>query len=118
MSSTPRSRSLSGVLFALLVIAILLALFFVAIAVGLDPLGALTRVWDSFFPPAAVTDRGQSIRDLYDIVFWMAACRSGPTTVAARLARIWVSPSLLRAPSSVFSISSSSMAKRLIRRRG
>lgn len=73
MSSTPRSRSLSGVLFALLVIAILLALFFVAIAVGLDPLGALTRVWDSFFPPTAVTDRGQSIRDLYDIVFWMAA---------------------------------------------
>ena len=73
MSSTPRTRPLSGVLFAVLVIAILLALFFVAIAVGLDPLGALTRVWDSFFPPPAVTDRGQSIRDLYDIVFWMAA---------------------------------------------
>lgn len=73
MSSTPRSRSLSGALFALLVIAILVAAFLVAIAAGLNPSDAVTRVVDSFFPPAAVTDRGQSIRDLYVIVFLIAA---------------------------------------------
>lgn len=73
MSSTPRSRSLSGMLFALLVIAILVAAFLVAIAIGLNPSAAVASVVDSFFPPAAVTAQGQSIRDLYTIVFVIAA---------------------------------------------
>jgi cytochrome c oxidase subunit 2 len=61
------------VLFALLVIAILVAAFLVAIAAGINPSDAVTRVVDSFFPPGAVTDRGQSIRDLYIIVFLIGA---------------------------------------------
>jgi cytochrome c oxidase subunit II len=72
MSSTPRQRSLSNVLFAALVIAILLAILFVAFAAGLNPASAVTRVVDSFFPPVAVTDQGASIRQLYDIVFLIA----------------------------------------------
>jgi cytochrome c oxidase subunit II len=72
MSSTPRSRPLSGVLFALLVVAVLIAAFLVAIAAGLNPADAVKRVVDSFFPPVAVTDQGASIRQLYDIVFFIA----------------------------------------------
>ena len=73
MSSTPRTRSLSGALFAVLVIAILVALFLVAIAAGLNPAAAVTRVVESFFPPIAVTNQGAEIRVLYDIVFIIAA---------------------------------------------
>jgi cytochrome c oxidase subunit 2 len=73
MSSTPRTRSLSGALFAVLVIAILVALFLVAIAAGLNPAAAVTRVVQSFFPPIAVTNQGAEIRVLYDIVFIIAA---------------------------------------------
>jgi cytochrome c oxidase subunit II len=73
MSSTPRSRPLSGVLFAALVIAILIAAFLVAIAIGLNPAQAVTRVWESFFPPIAATNQGDSIRQLYDVVFIIAA---------------------------------------------
>jgi cytochrome c oxidase subunit 2 len=73
MSSTPRSRSLSGALFAALVIAILLAAFLIAIAAGLNPSTAVSRVVESFFPPAAVTEQGQAIRQLYDLVFIIAA---------------------------------------------
>ena len=73
MTSTPRSRSLSGALFAVLVIAILLALFLVAIAAGLNPATAVTRVVESFFPPIAVTNQGAEIRQLYDVVFIIAA---------------------------------------------
>ena len=73
MSSTPRTRSLSGALFAVLVIAILLALLLVAIAAGLNPAEAVRRVAESFFPPIAVTNQGAEIRVLYDIVFVIAA---------------------------------------------
>lgn len=73
MSSTPRSRSLSGMLFALLVLAILVAVFLVAIAAGLNPSTAVSRVVESFFPPAAATEQGQAIRQLYTIVFVIAA---------------------------------------------
>jgi cytochrome c oxidase subunit II len=73
MSSTPRSRSLSGMLFALLVVAILVAAFLVAIAAGLNPATAVSRVVDSFFPPPAVTEQGVAIRELYNIVFWIGA---------------------------------------------
>jgi cytochrome c oxidase subunit 2 len=73
MSSTPRSRPLSGALLALLVIASLVAAFLVAVAVGLNPATAASRFVDSFFPPAAVTEQGQSIRSLYEIVFLIAA---------------------------------------------
>ena len=73
MSSTPRSRPLSGVLFAVLVIAILIAAFLVAIAVGLNPAQTVARVVQSFYPPVAATNQGASIRQLYDVVFLIAA---------------------------------------------
>jgi cytochrome c oxidase subunit 2 len=60
-------------LFALLVVAILVAVFLVAIAAGLNPALAVGRVVESFFPPAAVTAQGESIRQLYIIVFLIAA---------------------------------------------
>jgi len=73
MSSSTRPRSLPGVLFAMLVIAILIAAFLVAIAVGLNPSQTVTSVVQSFFPPVAVTNQGAEIRTLYEIVFVIAA---------------------------------------------
>jgi cytochrome c oxidase subunit II len=64
---------MSGVLVAGLVIAFLVAALLIAIAAGFNPGTALSRVVESFFPPAAVTAQGQSIRDLYTIVFVIAA---------------------------------------------
>ena len=64
---------MSGVLFAGLVIAFLVAALLIAIAAGLNPGTALSRVVESFFPPAAVTEQGESIRQLYTIVFVIAA---------------------------------------------
>lgn len=73
MSSSTRPRSLPGVLFAMLVIAILVVAFLVAIAVGLNPSQTVTSVVQSFFPPVAVTNQGAEIRTLYEIVFVIAA---------------------------------------------
>jgi cytochrome c oxidase subunit II len=72
MSMPSRSRTGSGPLLAgLLIVAA------VAVAVGvLAAAGATPQsVWDSFFPVEAttpVTDRSQSTRQLYDIVFYIA----------------------------------------------
>jgi cytochrome c oxidase subunit 2 len=57
----------------MLVIAILVAAFLVAIAVGLNPSQTVTSVVQSFFPPVAVTNQGAEIRTLYEIVFVIAA---------------------------------------------
>lgn len=73
MSSSARPRPLAGVLFAMLVIAILVAAFLVAIAVGLNPSQTATSLFQSFLPPVAVTEQGASIRQLYEIVFIIAA---------------------------------------------
>ena len=73
MSSTPRTNSLARVLIALIVAAVLLVAFLLAIGFGSNPSGALQSLVDSFFPPAAVTEQGAAIRDLYNIVFLLAA---------------------------------------------
>jgi cytochrome c oxidase subunit 2 len=57
----------------MLVIAILVAAFLVAIAVGLNPSQTATSLFQSFLPPVAVTEQGASIRQLYEIVFVIAA---------------------------------------------
>src|SRR3954452_1909770 len=73
MSMPSRSRTGAGPLIAgtLIVLAIGIAIVVLAVA-GLTP----GRVFDSFFPvggQAPVTDRGHATRQLYDIVFYIAA---------------------------------------------
>jgi cytochrome c oxidase subunit 2 len=73
MSMPSRSRTGAGPLIAgtLIVLAIGVAIVVLAVA-GLTP----GRVFDSFFPvggQAPVTDRGHATRQLYDIVFYIAA---------------------------------------------
>ena len=73
MSSSPRARSFARVLVPVLIAVALLIAFLVAIGFGTDPAGALRSLVDSFFPPASVTEQGSAIRDLYVIVFLIAA---------------------------------------------
>ena len=68
MASSPRTGRSSAALSALVVGAILIVGVIVAIILGLSPQNVLT----SFFPPPAITDRGESIRQLYDLVFAIA----------------------------------------------
>ena len=74
MASSPRTGRSSAPIRALLVGAVVLA--FVAIVVvlsGISPLQTGQSVLQSFFPPPAITDRGAHIRELYDLVFGIAA---------------------------------------------
>jgi cytochrome c oxidase subunit 2 len=64
MSSSPRTRSASGNLWGWLL---------VALAVGGTVLAFVTGAINRLFPPAAATEQGKQIRDLYDIVFYVAA---------------------------------------------
>lgn len=72
MSMPSRSRTGSGPLIAgLLIVAIVIVAIVVLAAAGATP-GA---VWNSFFPvqgQGGVTDRSQSVTNLYDIVFYIA----------------------------------------------
>ena len=72
MTSTPRRRTLAVVAFWLLVSAVVIGLFLYLIGFGTDPSGAIQRLVDSFYPPAAVTEQGSAILDLYTIVFLIA----------------------------------------------
>src|SRR3954447_2796696 len=67
MSSTPGSRPSTSTIVGWLIAAVVFA--------GLAVLLALNggSVWRSFFPPDAKSVQGQEIRDLYDIVFIIAA---------------------------------------------
>jgi heme/copper-type cytochrome/quinol oxidase subunit 2 len=74
MSSRPRSRPAPGLVpaavflgSALVVVAVL------SITLQTDPFTAVGRAWESLFPPPAITDQGQEIRSLYEIVFIIAA---------------------------------------------
>jgi cytochrome c oxidase subunit 2 len=74
MASSPRTGRTSTPLRALLVGAVVIA--FVAVVVilsGTNPLQTGRGVLESFFPPPAITDRGAAIRELYDLVFGLAA---------------------------------------------
>jgi len=73
MASSPRTGRSSAAIRAFLVGAVVVALAIVVIVVsGSDPLMAGQGILASFFPPPAITDRGASIRQLYDLVFGIA----------------------------------------------
>ena len=67
MSSTPGSRPSTSAIVGWLIAAVVLA--------GLAVLVVLNAgsIWNSFFPPEAKSVEGKEIRDLYDIVFVIAA---------------------------------------------
>jgi cytochrome c oxidase subunit II len=67
MSSTPGSRPSTSTILGWLIVAVVLA--------GLAVLVALnaSSIWNSFFPPVAKSKEGEEIRNLYDIVFLIAA---------------------------------------------
>jgi cytochrome c oxidase subunit 2 len=72
MASSPRTGRSSAAIVAL-VIGVVLVLGVIAIVVlGFDPIRVSQGVASSFFPPPAITDRGGSIRQLYDLVFGIA----------------------------------------------
>jgi cytochrome c oxidase subunit II len=73
MTSRPRSRPAPGSIALGLVLVGALLLVVIATALRIDLLGALGAVFSSMFPPKAATAQGQEIRNLYDIVFWIAA---------------------------------------------
>ncbi|HEY7702126.1 MAG TPA: cytochrome c oxidase subunit II [Candidatus Limnocylindrales bacterium] len=73
MASSPRTGRSSAAIGALLVGLVLVALVVVvAVVRGIDPLTAGRGVLASFFPPPSITDRGDRIRELYDLVFAIA----------------------------------------------
>jgi cytochrome c oxidase subunit 2 len=67
MSSTPGTRPSTSAIVGWLIAAVVLA--------GLGILVVLNggAIWSSFFPPEAKSTQGKQIRDLYDIVFIIAA---------------------------------------------
>ncbi len=73
MASSPRTGRSTAARYALAVGALLLIGVAAIVVTGGDLLGTGTRIVDSLYPPRAVTDRGQQIRDLYNIVFGIGA---------------------------------------------
>jgi cytochrome c oxidase subunit 2 len=70
MSMPSRSGTGSGPLVAgLITVATVAVTAIVLAAAGITP----ERAWDSFFPPAPVTREGVAIKELYDVVFYIAA---------------------------------------------
>ena len=70
MASPPRSGRFA--LQALVVGAILIVAVVLVVVGGVDLIGTGQRVVTSLFPPLAVTEQGDKIRDLYTIVFLIA----------------------------------------------
>jgi cytochrome c oxidase subunit 2 len=73
MASSPRTGRSSAAIGALLVGVILIAGIIVAVVLGFDPLASGQGIVTGLFPPEAITDRGERIRELYGIVFAIAA---------------------------------------------
>jgi cytochrome c oxidase subunit II len=72
MASSPRTGRSSTAITAV-VIGIVAIVVIAAVVTRVDVLGAGGRIVDGLYPPQAVTDRGARIRELYDIVFAIAA---------------------------------------------
>ncbi|MGH2475406.1 MAG: cytochrome c oxidase subunit II [Candidatus Limnocylindrales bacterium] len=74
MASSPRTGR-SSVATTAVVIGVLATVAIVAIALvaGFDPLGVGGSFVNGLFPPLAVTDRGERIRELYGFVFAISA---------------------------------------------
>lgn len=75
MASSPktgRSPSLLDIVLLVVTLLFVVGVVVVMIASSADPLSIPQRIVDGLFPPEAVTDRGESIRELYTIVFLIA----------------------------------------------
>ncbi len=72
MASSPRTGRTSPALFAVIIGAVLILGVIAMVVLGFDPIRVSQGVLSSFFPPRAVTDRGEHIRQLYDLVFGIA----------------------------------------------
>jgi len=73
MSSSPRSRPTPGMVITLSAVLLLIVLVAAAVALGFDLPGAANGFVTGLYPPVAVTEEGARIRDLYTIVFLVAA---------------------------------------------
>ena len=73
MASSPRTGRSTVAISAIIVGVVIIVLGVVALlAGGGDITAGPGRIFQSFFPPVAVTDRGEHIRELYQIVFVIA----------------------------------------------
>jgi cytochrome c oxidase subunit 2 len=73
MASSPGTGRSSFALVALAIGAVLILGVVAMIVLGFDPVRISQGVASSFFPPPAITDRAGHIRQLYDLVFGIAA---------------------------------------------
>ena len=73
MTSRPRSRPAPGAIALGLALVGVVLLLVIAAALRIDIAAGLGAVFSSMFPPKAATAQAQEIRNLYDIVFWIAA---------------------------------------------
>ena len=73
MTSSPRTRPTPGSVVAVSVVVLLIALVAAAVALGFDIAGEAQGFITGLYPPIAVTEEGAQIRDLYTIVFVIAA---------------------------------------------
>lgn len=73
MSSTSRTRPTAGTVTAVSVVVLLVAILAASVALGFDPVRAAQDFVTGLYPPLAVTEEGDHIRDLYTIVFLIAA---------------------------------------------
>src|SRR3954470_18865438 len=73
MSSSPRSGPSQTALFALIVGALLILAVIVALIAGINVIQYGETFVTGLYPPIAVTDQGADIRNLYTIVFVIAA---------------------------------------------
>jgi cytochrome c oxidase subunit 2 len=73
MTSSTRTRPSNGAIVAVLLLVLVLVVLAVAVARGVDLGKAANDVLASMFPPPAATAEAVEIRNLYDIVFFIAA---------------------------------------------
>ena len=73
MSSTPRTSRTPGTVITVAIVVLVIALAVAAVALGYDLLGAAQGFIAGLYPPRAVTEEGAQIRELYHIVFLIAA---------------------------------------------
>lgn len=73
MSSAPRTSRTPGTVITVAVLVLVIALAAAAMALGYDLVGAAQGFVEGLYPPRAVTREGAQIRELYHIVFLIAA---------------------------------------------
>lgn len=73
MSTSSRTRSGPGTIVAGLIVVVVLLVVAFAAATGVNLGGAVGAVVDSLSPPRAITTQAVAIRDLYNVVFFVAA---------------------------------------------